>query len=94
MSPEPPPDHRSTAAINGGQRRSTAAINDGHGGAPPLTTVGPPVNGQVKLPRGMSRQLPRQYVGPMSAHMALPCQPTGSHLHTWQPRQQLTWRRG
>ncbi|GJU96271.1 hypothetical protein Tco_1321027 [Tanacetum coccineum] len=32
--------------------------------------------------------------GPMSAYMALPRQPSGSHLPTWQPRQLLTWRRG
>ncbi|GKF96399.1 hypothetical protein Tco_0289134, partial [Tanacetum coccineum] len=40
MSPEPPPDHRSTAAngpsVNGGQRWSTTV----NGGAPPLTTAG------------------------------------------------------
>ncbi|GJR17536.1 ribonuclease H-like domain-containing protein [Tanacetum coccineum] len=40
------------------------------------------------------RQLPRQHVGLMSAYVAVPRQPAGSHLHTWQPRQLLTWRRG
>ncbi|GJZ89087.1 hypothetical protein Tco_0660869 [Tanacetum coccineum] len=28
-SPEPPPEHRSTVAVNGGQRRSTSAVNGG-----------------------------------------------------------------
>ncbi|GJU73993.1 hypothetical protein Tco_1265398 [Tanacetum coccineum] len=39
-SPEPPPDHRSTAVNGSGQRRSTTV----NGGAPLLTTAGPPPN--------------------------------------------------
>ncbi|GKF16802.1 hypothetical protein Tco_0061720, partial [Tanacetum coccineum] len=44
-SPKPPPDHRSTAAINGGsdgQRRRTTVDHRG-------TTAGPPVNHQSTI---------------------------------------------
>ncbi|GJS93271.1 RNA-directed DNA polymerase, eukaryota [Tanacetum coccineum] len=62
------------AVNDGGQRwrttvgpsvdqRSTMAVN---GGAPLLATIGPPVNGRVRLLCCMPRQLPRQNVGPMS----------------------------
>ncbi|GKE86800.1 hypothetical protein Tco_1560542, partial [Tanacetum coccineum] len=45
-SPEPPPEHRSTMAVNGGKRRSTAAVNGGQPWRTIVdhlrTTAGPP----------------------------------------------------
>nr|GFA38247.1 hypothetical protein [Tanacetum cinerariifolium] len=100
--------HRSTPSVNDGVRRSTVAVNDGSrwrtaltAAGPPLTTIGPPVNGgwwvgqrsdlgRVHVESGSGLGRVRHvacHVSATCAHVSAMCAHVAS---TWM----LTWRMG
>nr|GFA03754.1 hypothetical protein [Tanacetum cinerariifolium] len=66
----PVADHRSTVV----DRQSTGRVRSGQSRVMGRVATWPT--------QRVSRQLSRQHVGPMSAHVEVPCQLTGSHMST------------